>query len=824
MLKKIASSISTSVSLPGSSSNNAPARSKSGRRSEHDFETLKWINDKYRESNELRGNAADRLIAAGPGGEVDLEQMGLTDLPDHLLARVADSRKIRLKGNSLNEVPRRMLTFAKLQSLDLSRNKLDALPSEIGQLTSVRKLDVSHNRLAELPAAVGQLTKLKSLRAGNNALEYLPASIGNLTNLRKLSLGENLLTNLPLQINRCSSLEELDISRNHFEKLPEAVGSLMQLRKLRIGDNDLTDKVFEVDDVEAEGETEPGLAIDRAIPESVGRLKNLRELDVSGNPLTFLPSDFGPLAYASTGRMTVRKFTDRPSVFPDLEIHIRNTPLPVELSKDGRLPRLATVPPVQYKELYQPPHVRERSVVDEDDLEPPLDAFEEHPISRTARAMPEVLAAQTALAGGGQSVLNELLRSLAASGQAAASGHAGMPPVRPQTDRGGYAGEPLQRVGQGGQNVRFAARGIDRPSSGAAAGPSSGPDNTRPLSRTSSSTSSRASSRGSSRAPGGHPTRAPRNDAGHAATNPPAQQAQTQMPYAEAYMAHHLGQPYLSQPYPLQPPYAQAAYMQPPYAPSIYAQPAPVQAAQNPALAELFRALAVSSSGPQPPQPLAAPLHTPQLRKSLFDYSTAAPARADRFATDMVGVRQMQHAKLAGLATRYTERIYPQGRWLERCVMQAKAGHSAPRDLWNLVVMMFRQHVICDLAEKVAKENAKKLAEDPSKTHLQIEPLPIALMYQVLVSRPNELEILGFDDLRRRLDGTPALQTMFGHMAAPEQHDFFRHHIMKEVKEAEQREGGRDLAAFAGKQEFWQTFLREQQLEAEMAWMSENHF
>ncbi|MDR6496839.1 hypothetical protein J2797_006771, partial [Paraburkholderia terricola] len=29
MLKKIASSISTSVSLPGSSSNNAPARSKS---------------------------------------------------------------------------------------------------------------------------------------------------------------------------------------------------------------------------------------------------------------------------------------------------------------------------------------------------------------------------------------------------------------------------------------------------------------------------------------------------------------------------------------------------------------------------------------------------------------------------------------------------------------------------------------------------------------------------------------------------------------------------------------------------------------------------
>lgn len=770
MPRKISFSIPVPINLSGSSSSNASAKSKSIRRTEYDDETLKWLNDNKRQSNERRDIAADRLIAAKPGGEVLLAQLGLTDVSDHLLAHAADAAQIELAGNNLSEIPRRMLAFRKLQRLDLSANKFRTLPSELGRLTSLRKLNVFHNELSDLPETIGDLTKLESFNAGDNAIEYLPNTIGNLTNLKKLSLSGNLLIDLPKEIKACKNLEKVDLSRNHFEKLPDELGSLVNLRILLASDNALADNVAET-----------GEATHRAIPESVGRLPKLKEFDVTGNPLTFLPTTFNALEYASERKMKIKRFGNRSLAWSELNIRIGNTPLPVELAKEGRLPELETVPQVQYKPLYQPPHLSEEPVPHEEaNLEPPLDAFEENSISRMARAMPELLAAQTALGGNGQGVLGELLRSLAANGMLGGTGQPLMPPVHPPMDQSRYSGGPAQPGGA----MPFVARGGEGVVPGAAPGPSYGP-------------------------PAGYPQTVQHN-AGFSANPAFAQPPATHLPFAQPYMA----------PAPL----SQPAFAQPPAASfGGMFQPAPGQAVQSPMLAELFQRLSVMPAAPQRPHAYAAPLHTPGLRKTLFDYSAPSYSSDEQYSLDMIGLHQLHNATLTGLAEMFRERIYLQGAELEQRVQEAKMLGNPKRDLWTLCSMMFRQHVICDLAGKVANTNAAKKAANPGKLDLPEDPLQIAMMYQVLVCRPNELQILGFDDLRRHLDENPTFQSMCRNIVPPEQHDFFRINIMNDVKRAETQDNRRLVKEFAARQPFWQQFLSEHKSATNAMWISSNH-
>lgn len=852
MFRKLASfapNVSMPISLPGSSSKNDLSRSKSSRRHDPEFaEALKWINDQRRESNEQREVAAKRLLELKPGGTADLKGLGLTDLPDDLLAHASGALQIKLAGNNLNAVPRRILSFAKLQHLDLSRNRLDVLPGEIGWITSLRKLDVSQNRLVELSEGIGALTKLKSLYAGRNAIEHLPNTIGDLTKLKKLSLGGNLLMDLPKNLKACKSLEELDLSQNHFEQLPDTLGALVELHTLNVADNQLKDEVFDIDEVTAAQEgIEPGLLIDRAIPESLGDLKHLKRFDVSGNPLTFLPTGFGGFRYASKRDMTITRLTNRPSILPDLEIHIGNTPLPIELANlDGRLERLPSVPPVNYKALYQPPHlgkVREEEAVD---VKPTFDAFVENPISNTARAMPEILAAQTAVGNNGSSVLNEFLRALAANGGAAAGnvGVAGMPPVPPQMDPNHLTHARRQQTQGVMPNPVNPAHG-ERHATGSGQGQTETQGRVRPGSpESSSSLSSWTSTRRSEGTPSRHSARVKTEQHNAAPTMAQPAFAFTQPPqhmqppqYAQANMPPHLAHLFAAQPHVAQPTMAQSYMVQPPMAQPAYGQsalasllshlmqpPVPVQAAPSHALTELLRRLAVTSSAPQPPYPQAAPLHTQGAGKTLFDYSAPAYATADQLDIDMLGIRQLQHSTLAGLADVHRERIYLQGPRLEHCIQEARRLANPKRDLWTLGVMMFRQQVICDLAERIVKVNTARREQNPGDTHLPVDPLPIALMLQTLVCRPNELGIIGFEDLRKDLERDTTIQAVFSGIARPEQYEYFRGHVMTAVRTAEQEKNGATLDAFMNEQDFWKQARSEHQAATKAAYISRNGF
>jgi len=717
MFRKIVSGIPMPTGFAGSSSNDEPTTSGASRKREHEPETLKWINDNRRQTNECRTIAADRLADAKRGGKVDLENLGLTDIPDNLLAHADGSVQIKMRGNNLNDVPRRILTFRKLQFLDISKNQLGTLTPGIGAMTGLRKLDISRNGLPTLPESIGDLTALTTLRAGDNALKVVPTTIGNLTKLTKLSLSGNLLKKLPTEIKACLNLEELDLSRNHFERLPKEIGALTNLNKLRVNDNALADRIGPT-----AGTTR------RAIPESIGKLPNLKEFDVSGNPLTFLPEAFGGFKYASTSELTIKKFANEAPSWSKLEIRIANTPLPVELPKDGRLTRLQTVPPVQYRELYQPPSrgmkasVQESSYHDDDDgIDSRADDFEERPIPATARVMPEVLAAQNMAGGNGQGVLNELLRSLAANGAA--------------------AGGPLPV-------------------------PSSVPPGM----------------------PHGYPQPQPM---GLHAPRPHA----TQVPLAQPYMAQ----------------------------PPLYGQAMPLQAAGDPALVELLQRLGLSQGGQPRPMVHAAPLHTAPIRQTLFDYSTPSYTDAAQRNIDMRAIRRLQKAKYDAIAEVHKTRIYLQDAQLEQRVQEARKG-DPKRDLWTLGRMMFRQRVICELAGDVAEENKEKNEKSRGGLKLSEDPLAIAMLFEALVCRPSELQILGFDDMRDELDRDPDFRSTFASIVPPDQYDFFRAEIMREVREREEADDGAEVETHVNGLEFWQKFLQEHTSAAKASWISAHGF
>ncbi|AXV87267.1 leucine-rich repeat domain-containing protein [Ralstonia solanacearum] len=793
MLKKIASGLSIPINLSGSTANNTSTTSttsKSRRQRGHDLETLKWI--KERRTNERRDVAADRIADTEPGGKVKLDQLGLTELPAHVLEPAVDATHVRLSGNSLQEIPPGLTTFNRLRHLDVSRNEFRSLSPVLGGLSNLRSLDVSHNGLAEIPGEIGNLKKLESLNAGDNALEYLPAAIGNLGELKNLSLSGNLLTSVPEEIRHCTKLEEIDLSRNHFSALSSAIGSLAKLRKLSVRDNRLIDQI---------GET--GLASRKAIPESVSHLANLREFDVSGNPLTFLPNGFGPFEYVSKRDMKIRKQATGSLLSKGLEIRIENTPLSVELAEDGRLLRLANVADPQYNELYQPPRFREDLYEDYDRVPPP-DMFEQSPIAMMTRTMPEVLAAQRELGNDGLGPLNELMRALAGNRMPAGDGRVETQHVPMQTAEAGEHSGARPPVQPGNGNTM-----------------SSGPFVARHVERQSPETETAP---GPSWLPGGVPPFGPGLNPHASSSGVPAGYPQaTQRAAGTSFAQPSFAQPPFAQPPFAQPPFAQP---QPPFA-SLFGgmlQPPMGATVHSPLLEALFQKLAVVPNGPQPPYVHAAPLAAAGPRKTLFDYSVPSYGDEAQYDIDMLGIQQIQQTTLAGLADLHRERIYLQGAQLQQRVQEAKLLGNPKRDLWTLGVMMFRQHVICNLADSVARCNTEKKAMESGTIGRVEDPLQIALVYQTLVCKPTELQILGLDKLRKQLDENPAFRSMFGHVVAPDRHDQVREQIMKEVGAAERKDNGRQILEYVNQQPFWQEFLSEQKNATRASWIAANGF
>lgn len=859
-------SLPINLSLSGRGDEQEPPVQKRRNEASH-FEALTWINDQRRRSNERRQTAVARLDKAKPGQNVELDHLALTELPDFLAEQARGAKVISLAGNSLSAIPRAILSFDKLKKLDISGNELAALGPQIGQMTKLRELNVSHNGLSELPDQIGAMSSLEHLDVGDNALGMLPPAVGRLGALKTLKASGNMLTDLPAEIARCARLETLDLSRNHFALLPNEIGMLAKLETLNVARNQLAD-VIDTAPAVAPGEpAQPRAAARyRAIPESIGRLKSLQHLDVRGNPLVTLPNSFGPFDYASKSRLEIKLQGAGTFLSKGIRIKIANTPLPVELESDGRLGKLSGVyapsPPV-YEPLYSKQLNRaEGTVVGEDDGGPPPQTFEPRPqpLAQMAAVMPELLSAYSALGATGADVaaLNELLRQAAMQQVARASGAEQPPPERafelpPETiepmQTAGFnppisfelPPEPIQPVktagfnpptslhGQeGGRSFEFkptlhkstSAQSVFSDSSDdfdfdvvslsrARKVPTVAP---APTAAATGRADAAQSSGGAPSIPFFRPPPAP-------ASAMPAQTIGTQPMWTGAPQAQPV--PVMrAQPMPTRSMFAGA-----------YAHASPVDANAE-VIAQIVQQVAdlMRPREPVPPPVYAAPVDSAS--EEWFDYTMPAFGDADhQFNLDMMGLHDVLYSSLYGLADAHRERLYLQDDDLVQRVEQAKLraasgksqGETLARNLRALGVMMFRQDVVCRLAESVAELNKEK-NKNPACGHLVEDPLLIAFVYQTIVCRRDELQILGFGETRDALEKDPNLEKIFGLVVSPEKMPVVRAQIMNEVRKAENNNGGKDVQAFIDEQPFWKEFLESQKKAVKAEWRMRHGF
>ena len=134
--------------------------------------------------------------------------------PDNVFA-------LRLKGN-LSELPKEVLQFTNLRSLNLKGNRIHNLPKEITSLENLKKIDLSKNKLEVIPKEIFEIKSLKILVLSENLIAELPPEIGKLKGLEFLDIWSNLIESIPAEIGSLPNLKLIDLQVVEFTKQEQA--------------------------------------------------------------------------------------------------------------------------------------------------------------------------------------------------------------------------------------------------------------------------------------------------------------------------------------------------------------------------------------------------------------------------------------------------------------------------------------------------------------------------------------------------------------------------------------------------------------------------
>ena len=211
---------------------------------------------------------------------LNMESMGLEELPDSFLGCFGELRELILLNNNLSTVPASVAHMTSLSTLDLSINSLSNSLSVFAPLRSLhglQSLNLTSNRLASLPGPVlRDLCGLPSLcrlsmrfnglvlsASDLEALSVLPLerlSLGSnrivldaaaaraftrFSQLRVLSLSSNPLGLAP-DVSNLALLQQLDLESCAITAWPEGLSRLMnlprcRLRQVELGSNFITE-------------------------------------------------------------------------------------------------------------------------------------------------------------------------------------------------------------------------------------------------------------------------------------------------------------------------------------------------------------------------------------------------------------------------------------------------------------------------------------------------------------------------------------------------------------------------------------------------------
>jgi len=195
-------------------------------------------------------------------------------LPPGLGALAPCLEELSLEGNLITALPAEAAALASLQWVSLASNRLRELPGGVlGAWAALRYLDLRSNQLAALPPELACCASLEELHVSGNALVALP-EVWQAPRLAVLCAAQNALVELPTGLAACAALEAVDLSANKLTVLPgEVVEGWPCLRELYLSANALA-----------------------FLPEQLGQLQGLEVLAAGGNQLTALPGSLGRCA------------------------------------------------------------------------------------------------------------------------------------------------------------------------------------------------------------------------------------------------------------------------------------------------------------------------------------------------------------------------------------------------------------------------------------------------------------------------------------------------------------------------------------------------
>lgn len=148
-------------------------------------------------------------------------------------------QELHLVVRGLRELPREILQFKNLRSLNLRGNRLTSLPPFLAELPSLETLILADNPLKEWP--VGEwLAHLKVLDLQNTQLWLKATSLQRYRHLRVLRM-KNLETRMALpDLALPETLEELFVPSMGWKQLPDELQNLLKLKVLDFSSNQIS--------------------------------------------------------------------------------------------------------------------------------------------------------------------------------------------------------------------------------------------------------------------------------------------------------------------------------------------------------------------------------------------------------------------------------------------------------------------------------------------------------------------------------------------------------------------------------------------------------
>lgn len=222
--------------------------------------------------------------------DLDISNCNIDELPKSVL-RYTKLKTLNLFSNNLTELPSFFSELDKLQNVVLSKNRFKIFPSELAGMSQLKMINLQGNQISYVKDIERLSQSVEKIDLSNNNLSVLRTSFSNLSNLKTLKLDYNEISKFPKSIIE-TNLRELTISYNKLKQIPSEIGELRELRVLNLSYNE----------------------IDR-IPDEIGNLTELRELNLMGNKISEVPKTFKNLT-----KLSRLNLDDNPIGKPPLEI------------------------------------------------------------------------------------------------------------------------------------------------------------------------------------------------------------------------------------------------------------------------------------------------------------------------------------------------------------------------------------------------------------------------------------------------------------------------------------------------------------------------